>query len=346
MYAHPLVTRHTASHVAKDGTLRRVAGLTEALQAARGGGYVWLDFVDPSRADLEALIEPLGVHPLSVADCLDSDQIPKVEDFQRHSFLILNTFAVEGAKIRVDEVDFILGEGFLVSVSGHTGGDPGIRERLEKTIPLNAADVGKGPDFLMHLMLEYVVDGKSEALEAMMGEIDAAEERILRDRPAFDLNTLVRLRRQLLVLRKSLFHEREVLIKICRRDSPFIGEKSVYRYRDVYDHLAKFFAQVEISREMLLSLMETHLSLVNNRMAAVAHRTNVSVRRLTLITTIFMPLSLVAGIGGMSEWSMITGPENWKAAYSALLVCMAVMGAATYAILRWMEARARRSDEG
>ena len=117
----------------------------------------------------------------------------------------------------------------------------------------------------------------------------------------------MRLRRDLLTLRKSLFHEREILVKICRRDSPYVSEKAIYHFRDIYDHLAKYFEMVEIYREMITSLMEMYLSMINNRMAEMANRTNATVRRLTLINTVFMPLTLLAGIGGMSEWSMMTG---------------------------------------
>ncbi len=125
-------------------------------------------------------------------------------------------------------------------------------------------------------------------------------------------------------LRKSLFHEREILIKICRKDCPFIAEKAIFHYRDIYDHLAKFFELTESYRDIVTSLMEMYLSMLNNQMTKAANETNVTVRRLTFITTIFMPLTLLAGIGGMSEWSMMTGPENWRIAYPAFLLAMVV----------------------
>ena len=152
----------------------------------------------------------------------------------------------------------------------------------------------------------------------------------------------MRLRRDLLTLRKSLFHEREILVKICRRDSPYVSEKAIYHFRDIYDHLAKYFEMLEICREMITSLMEMYLSMINNRMAEVANRTNATVRRLTLITTVFMPLTLLAGIGGMSEWSMMTGPSNWRIAYPAFILGMAVIGAVNYWMLKRAESRKPR----
>ena len=148
---------------------------------------------------------------------------------------------------------------------------------------------------------------------------------------------LLHLRRNLLALRKSLFHEREILVKICRRDCPFIPEKAIYHYRDIYDHLAKFFELTETYRDIVTSLMELHVSMLSNVMASTANRTNLTVRRLTFITTIFMPLTLLAGIGGMSEWSMMTGPQNWRIAYPAFILVMVVMGLANYYLLRRLE---------
>ena len=145
---------------------------------------------------------------------------------------------------------------------------------------------------------------------------------------------MLRLRRELLALRKSLFHEREILVKICRKDCPFISDKAIFHYRDIYDHLAKFFELTEAYRDIVTSLMELHTSMLSNLMAKTSNETNATVRRLTFITTIFMPLTLLAGIGGMSEWSMMTGPANWRIAYPAFLLAMAVIGIANYYLLR------------
>ena len=164
---------------------------------------------------------------------------------------------------------------------------------------------------------------------------------MLADVSNFNPAELVRLRRDLLSLRKSLFHEREILVKICRKDCPFISGKAIFHYRDIYDHLAKFFELTESYRDIVTSLMEMYLSMLNNQMTKAANETNQTVRRLTFITTIFMPLTLLAGIGGMSEWSMMTGPQNWKIAYPVFLLAMAVIGFVNYYLLKWLEKRNR-----
>jgi magnesium transporter len=96
-----------------------------------------------------------------------------------------------------------------------------------------------------------------------------------------------------------------------------------------------------------MNLMEMYLSMLNNRMTLTANRTNITLRRLTFIATIFMPLTLVASIGGMSEWSMMTGPENWRISYPLFMLAMAMLGVGTYLLLRWLDAKsAREGDSG
>ncbi len=333
-------------HIVPEGKVRPAGSLAEALAALETGGYVWFDFVDPSRAEIESLVKPLGLHPLSVEDCFDEEQVPKMDDFPVHDFLLFNWYRYADRAVCVDEIDFFLGKNFLVSVSRSSSLMPhNSRARLDDAIERDSVNVRKGPDFLLHVFLDHVVDEKFRAIEALQEEMDAAEETVIEAPGKFKPEVLLELRRNLLTLRKSLFHEREVLVRICRRDSPFVSESAIYHFRDIYDHLAKFFEAIEIYREMITSLMEIYLSILNNRMTVVANRTNRIVRRLTLINTIFMPLTLLAGIGGMSEWSMMTHPENWRIAYPAFLLLMGVIGFVNYILLKKLEARDKAAAE-
>jgi magnesium transporter len=245
----------------------------------------------------------------------------------------------------IEEIDFFLGKKYLISVShGHGGNDTSFI-RLEQAVERDLPNVLKGPDYLLHVFLDVVVDEKFRTVEALGEELDTAEEAVIEDPSTFKPEVLLYLRRNLLTLRKSLFHEREILVRISRRDSPFISKNAIYHFRDIYDHLAKFFEAIEIYREMITSLMEMYLSILNNRMTIVANRTNQIVRRLTLINTIFMPLTLLAGIGGMSEWSMMTGPKNWRMAYPAFFLLILAVGAVNYFVLKRLDAKERKKAE-
>ncbi len=339
------MTQKRVFYVSPSGQLLQVGTAEAAFGACQNGGYVWLDFTNPTREDLLALTESCGLHPLAIEDCLDEDQVPKLEDYPRNTFVLFNRFHFEEHVFTIEEVDFFLGPTFLVSVAAHAK-DPNARRALDDAIDVEGAHIGKGPDYLLHVILDHIVDGKLAAIEALQDDLDVAEEEGLKRGPgAFNPGDLLRLRRGLLGLRKSLFHEREILTKICRKDSPFVSDTALYHFRDIYDHLVKFVEIVEVCREMIATLMELHLSLVNNELARLGNRTNQVVRRLTFITTIFMPLSFFAGVGGMSEWSMMTGPQNWRLAYPAFLGLMALIGVASYYLLRWLEARTAAKAE-
>ncbi len=286
---------------------------------SRTGGSSGLTITSQAGRSYRPIVVPLGIHPFSVEDCIDENQVPKIEDFPNYSFINFNAFRYADKKLTVDEVDLFIGKDFLITVSGSSpdAGEP--LGDIERFVELDIENARLGPAFLMHVILDHVVDHKFMAIEALQDELDTAEDAMMDAPSDFNPAQLLSLRRSLLALRKSLYHEREILVKICRRDCPFIPEKAIFHYRDIYDHLAKFFEFIETYREIVTSLMELHMSMLNNQMAKTANQTNSTVRRLTFITTIFMPLTLLAGIGGMSEWSMMTGPANWRIAYPAFM---------------------------
>jgi magnesium transporter len=324
-------------HFPASGVYYSIPSQADALAAVKDGGFIWLDYYEPSREQLSSLIEPLGIHPLSVEDCIDANQVPKIEHFPKNTFIIFNGFTYMEKTLSIDEVDFFIGENYLITVSGvHSEGRRPMNG-IESYIEHELENAKRGPAFLMHVILDYIVDMKYLAIDVIEDELETAEEELLGDPEHFNPGELIRLRRHLLLLRKSLFHEREILVKVCRLDSPYISDKAVFHYRDIYDHLAKFLELAETNREIVTSLTELYTSLLNNLMTKASNETNISVRRLTLIATIFMPLTLLASIGGMSEWSMMTGPENWRIAYPLFLLAMAVIGILSYVIIRRIE---------
>jgi magnesium transporter len=318
-----------------------VKSVDEAVKALGEGGFIWLNFFNPAIEELHSLVDKLGVHPLSVEDCLDSSQVPKIEHFPGNTFIIFNSFSYKERQLYIDEIDIFIGKNFLVTVSGINSEG---RKPLNGIIKIVENDPGlssSGPAFLMHVVMDYVVDEKLQAFEALEDELEEAEDAVLDNPAEFKPTELMRLKKYLVNLRKGLFHEREILVKISRRDCPFVPEKAIFHFRDIYDHLAKFFELTETNREIVTSLMELYTSLLNNQMTKVSNQTNNSVRRLTLVATVFMPLTLLASIGGMSEWSMMTGSENWRLAYPLFLLGMIIIAAMNYVIIKTLERKNR-----
>jgi magnesium transporter len=326
-------------HFSSTGLFYGLGSLGEAVAASREGGFVWFNFYKPAKEELTSLVDSIGIHPLSVEDCFDDKQVPKIEYFTNNTFILFNAFSYIGNELFIDEINLFIGQNFLISVSGHNSETRRPLNDITGIIENDPKNAKSGPAFLMHIILDYLVDQKFMAFDDMEDALENAEELLLNDVEKFQPLQLIHLRKDLLTLRKSLFHEREILIKICRMDCPFVAEKAIVHFRDIYDHLAKFFELTETYREIETSLMELYTSLLNNLMTKMSNETNASVRRLTLIATIFMPLTLLASIGGMSEWSMMTGPDKWKITYPLFLLGMVVIGFVNYFLIRRLEKR-------
>lgn len=317
----------------------------EAIELTKSGGFVWLNYYKPNKDDLSPLTDLLGLHPLSIEDCTDQQQVPKIEHFPSNTFIIFNSFDYSHNILSIDEVNLFLGSNFIVSVSGNNSDNRTPLEGIEGLVEHDLENAKSGPAFLMYVIIDHIVDKKFSAIEQLEDELDVAEETLLADVSDFDPAELVSLRRNLLNLRKSLFHEREILVKICRNDSPFIPEKTIVHYRDIYDHLAKFLELAETYREIVTSLMELYTSLLNNQMTRTANETNYAVRRLTFISTIFLPLTLLASIGGMSEWSMMTGPSNWRVSYPLFILGLVIIGLVNYLLLKRLDRKEKEAEK-
>jgi magnesium transporter len=324
-------------HFSATGLFYVIGNLDDAVAAMKEGGFVWFNFYKPSKEELSGMIDKVGIHPLSVEDCFDEKQVPKIEYFSNNTFILFNAFSYLEKALTIDEVNLFIGKNFLITVSGYKSDNRKPLHNIDEMIENGRANAKDGPDCLLHIVLDYLVDEKYKAFDEMEDELEESEDLLLADVEKFHPGRLIRLRKDLLNLRKSLYHEREILVKICRLDCPFIREKVIVHYRDVYDHLSKFFELTETYREIETSLMELYTSLLNNLMTKMSNDTNYSVRRLTLIATIFMPLTLIASIGGMSEWTMITGSSNWKIAYPAFLLGMVVIAIINYFFIKRLE---------
>ena len=324
--------------ITPSGGFEEMPTLKEALAYTTSqNGYIWADYVDPTAELLEELMPALGIHPLSIEDCINGDQLPKLDLFPNYSFLIFNTFEETPEELLSHELDLFIGENFVVTAGFRREDNQALLTGLRELLERQREVVRQGPSYLLHQVLDKTVDDKLGVIEDIEEALEANEDAILAEPLEFDYSSLMQSRRALQVMRRSLFHEREVVNKLIRRDSPFITEKALVYFRDIYDHLSKYYEVAEAAREQVTDLMEIHLSLINNSMAETANRTNAIMRRLTLITTIFMPLTLIAGIGGMSEFTMMVGQKNWKIAYVILLVVMAVIALINYRLLLRME---------
>jgi len=332
-------------HISTGGDLEKITTLEGAVSALNDDGFVWFNYTKASREELSELTTPLGLHPLSIEDCTDETQVPKMDEFPNYTFIVFNALWYDPEELISDEVDFFIGKNFLVTVSGYSENTRYPIEGILPAIERNTPSTKRGPAWLMHVIIDYMVDQMADVVEKAEIDIDRAEEEILGSPSEFDPSQLTYLRRNLLGLRKSLFYEREILIKISRNDCEWVPEKATVHYRDIFDHISNFLEMTESNRDNVTSLMELYASMLNNKMARDSNQTNATVRRLTFITTIFMPLTLLAGVFGMSEWTAMTGGEsNMTAAYSLFGAGIVLLGAASFLFIKWLDRRDRKKS--
>lgn len=321
------------------GTLDALNNLDEGVHLLNAGtpGYLWLDYYRPTQENLAVTAELFQIHLLSVEDCLDDEQIPKINEFDNYVQVLFNKFSYSEKNVLVGEINLFAGKNFLISVEKNNKHTDTLSKTYRELIRDELHKTKLGSVYAMHVILDYIVDNKFGVIEAVGDELARLEDIMTADHQKFDQAELQSIRQTLMGLRKSLFHEREIFVKISRNDIELIPDDAIMHYNDIYDHLTKFFELTEIYREMVTNIIQTNLAMINNDIAIAANNTNFSVKRLTLITTIFMPLALLSGIGGMSEFTMMTGQNNWKTAYAILAVVFILIAGGNYLLLKLLD---------
>jgi magnesium transporter len=270
---------------------------------------------------IEALGECFGLHPLLMEDILDTGQRPKMEDYGDHVFLVLKTlfFDEDEKEIVAEQVSLVLGSNFVISFQ-ETEADvfDGMRERIKN---------GKGrlrkmgADYLAYGLIDCIVDNYFVLLEKLGEEIELLEEKLVADPRQETLQSIHELKREMLFVRKSVWPLREVISALHRGESSLIRESTQVYLRDLYDHTIQVIDTMETFRDMLSGMVDIYLS-------SVSHKLNEVMKVLTIIATIFIPLTFVAGVYGMNFKYM---PElEWRWGYP---VIMLVMSAAAVSML-------------
>jgi magnesium transporter len=280
---------------------------------------------------LEELGQRFGLHPLTVEDILNTDQRPKMEDFGDYIYVVLNMIGFDDDRneIVTEQTSVILGPSVVISLQEGREGD--VLEPLRERIRTGKGRIRiMGADYLAYSMVDSIVDNYFTVLEKLGEEIEFLEEELVTDPTPDTLQRLHDLKREMIFLRKSVWPLREVIAGLERGESPLIQESTQIYLRDVYDHTIQVIDAVETLRDMLSGMLDIYLSSISNRMNEV-------MKVLTIIATIFIPLTLIAGIYGMNFQYM---PElGWPWAYPVLWVIMlaiAVLMVVYFRRKRWL----------
>lgn len=290
----------------------------EGLGRPEDGKIRWIDVQGLADVGaIQALCDSLGVHPLIVEDVLDTSERTKLDVFADHFFLVVDTFYYpEGdSELRSDQVSMIVFANLVVTFQeGCVDAFGPVREKLR-------ADRGRlrarGADYLAYALLDALVDRYFVALEELGERIEALEDELAHKPDPDSLRAIHRLRGDTTLIRKSVWPLRELVNSLVRGESPLIHDATTVYLRDVYDHTVEIVDTTETFREILSTMLDIYLSSVSNRLNEV-------MKFLTIIATVFIPLTFIVGVYGMNFRYM---PElEWRWGYPLVWAIMVVCG--------------------
>ena len=292
--------------------------IDECFQSIGQSGKTWIN-IDGLHET--GIIEKIGhafhLHPLVLEDILNTDQRPKLDDYDDYLFICAKmlTYDSEKSRLNVENISLVLTSDHVISFQEVEGDifDP-LRERLRK----GKGRIRKaGHDYLAYTLLDAIVDNYFTVLEKIGEEIESLEEEVISEPDERTVERIHHLKRELIYLRKSVWPLREVVNTLDRGESPIVQDDTRVFLRDVYDHTIQVMDTTETFRDMVSGMLDVYLSSVSNRMNQV-------MKVLTIIATIFIPLTFIAGIYGMNFKYMPELEQKW--AYPLVLSCMLVIG--------------------
>lgn len=289
-------------------------------------GVTWINIEGVHRIELlEQLGRIFDLHPLVIEDIANTGQRPKVEDYESYFYIVLRMLSLNVNHEVVDEqVSLVLGQNFVISFQEGIEGDlfNPIRERL-RTAKGRARR--EGADYLVYSLIDAIVDGYFVMLEKLGERIESLDARMLANTATEASRSIHLLKREMIWLRKAVWPLREAISALQRAESALIRPSTVIYLKDVYDHTIEVIDTVETYRDVLSGMLDNNLSLLTTRLNEV-------IKVLTVISTIFIPLTFITGVYGMNFRHM---PElEWRWGYPLVMLGMAIVAVALFVYFR------------
>lgn len=283
------------------------------------GGFDWVGLFEPSEEEMATVARRYNLHPLAVEDAISGRQLPKLESYGQQLFLIARTATLTGARIEYGETAIFLGRSFIVTVRhGSARTHSRLREQLETSPEL----LGHGPDYVLHAILDFIVDGYFPIVDTVEEDVLAMEDRLLEGFLRHeDVLQLFALRHDVIRFQRMLAPMQEVARKLVNLEFPCIDDNTMPYFRDVMDHVQRAEYRVGGLREVLSSAIETSNLLEQQRQSEIT-------RQLAAWAAILAVPTAIAGIYGMNFANM---PElQWKYGYFLVLALMLTICTSLY----------------
>lgn len=297
-----------ASYVYKDGERVREAPLTDRGLALAEGEYLWIGLHEPSDEEFDVLVRRFHLHPLAVEDALTAHQIPKLEVYGSELFIVARTAQAKGDRILYGETHVFIGPNYVITIRH---GSARAHTQLRAQLEASPHQLKHGPDFILHGVLDFIVDGYIPIIDAIEDKVLEMEQVALdRFLSRTDITRLFHLRRELLRFSRVLGPMEEVCVKLQSLDLPCIDREVRPYFRDVADHMRRVSSRAAGLRDILASVFEVSNLLEQQRQGVIT-------RKLAAWAAILATPTAVAGIYGMNFEHM---PElRWTYGYPAVL---------------------------
>lgn len=277
---------------------------------------VWVDLESPSEFESEILVELFNFHPLAIEDCINDSSEPKIDDYEDHLFLVIH--AVNGKsqeELKTIEVDIFVSKNYVVTF--HKDPVQSISQLRDQIHRKSDAMMAEGSDMLLHAILDRLVDQYLSVLTEQERKIDEIEDQIFTDNKNF-LPKLLKIQKDVLYLKRIIGPQQETINNLSRTGTGIIRPKRVVYFRDIYDHLFRFYQMAEELHALLNGMLQIHFSHVSAKLNEV-------IKMMTVIATLSMPPMVIASIYGMNFQHM---PElEWQWGYYFSLGLMTLSSA-------------------
>jgi magnesium transporter len=252
---------------------------------------LWVDLSAPGDEERRVLDDVFHFHPLSVEDAVSALQFPKVEPYQGYLYLVLHGIdpKPKHAQFATRDVDFFVGRTYLVTV--HDGQSRSI-EHLREVCGRHEHVLAEGPVALLHRIVDLLVDNYRPLIEDVEERIGNLEEQAFGGHERL-ARQVMKLKREVSSMRRVLIPQRDAIGRLARREFPMISDEMAYRFRDVYDHVVRLTEEAILFQDRVTAIFEVNLS-------AASHRLNQVMKLLTVMSTIFLPLTVLTGMWGMN----------------------------------------------
>lgn len=298
--------------------------------------FIWVDIIsEPNNEITDLMLNTFGFHALAIEDALDQVHVPKIDDWETYLYLVVRAINSAGnvdEQLETKEIDIFLGKNFIVTYHPHTFKSiEQVWDRVQKDDHL----FKRGPTHVLYNVIDETATEYMALAETVADEINTIEDQLFDDPQQVMLENIFSLKRDLLHLRRIIAPQREVINKLARDDYGVIDRSAKIYFRDVYDHFSRLYDVLESLRDLTGSALEIYLSVVNNRMNNV-------MKTLTIITTLFMPISFLVGFFGMNFFQPVDLMDVWTGplAFRLLMAAVIVFPIGMYLWIRrrgWMQ---------